>query len=74
MVGVEHHDDVGPGGRKLVLLRAEQLGDLAVGAVALDEMRKDRGMRHAKAADDLRHEVSTPAGLTSGGPRANISA
>ena len=55
MVGVEHHDDVRPGRRKLLLLRAEQLGDLAVRAVALDEMRKDRGVRHAEPGDDLRH-------------------
>ena len=26
MIGVEHHDDVGPGGGKLLLLRGEQLG------------------------------------------------
>ena len=30
MVGVEHHDEVGPRRGELVLLRAEQLGDLAV--------------------------------------------
>ena len=40
MVGVEHHDDVRPRRRKLLLLRAEQLGDLAIGAVALDENGK----------------------------------
>ena len=56
MIGVEHHDEVGPGRRKLLLLRAEQLGDLAIGAVALDEMRKDRGVRHAEPGDDLRHD------------------
>ena len=55
MIGVEHHDDVGPRRGKLFLLRAEQLGDLAVRAVALDEMRKDRGVRDAEPADDLRH-------------------
>ena len=56
MVGVEHHDDVRPRRGKLVLLRAEQLGDLAVRAVALDEHREHRGVRHAEPADNLRHE------------------
>jgi CheY-like chemotaxis protein len=55
MVGVEHHDDVGPRRGKLLLLHGEQLGGLAVRAVALDEMRKDRGVRDAEPADDLRH-------------------
>ena len=55
MVGIEHHDDVGPCRRELISLRAEQPGDLAIRAVALDEMRKDRGVRDAEPADDLRH-------------------
>ena len=53
MIGVEHHDDVGPGGGKLLLLRGEQLGDFAIGTVALDEEWKDRGVRHAEPGDDL---------------------
>src|SRR4051812_43198213 len=72
MVGVEHHDDVGPCCRELLLLRAEQLGDLAVRAVPLDEMRKDRGVRDAEPADDLRHLELRD--LTLFGPCANISA
>jgi hypothetical protein len=55
MVGVEHHDHVGPRRGKLGLLRAEQLGDLAVRAVALDEEREYRRVRYAETADDLSH-------------------
>jgi hypothetical protein len=56
MIGVEHHDHVGPHRGKRFLLRAEQLGDLAIRAVALDEKRKYRGMRHAETGNDLRHD------------------
>ena len=55
MIGVEHHDQIGPRRGELVLLRAEQFCDLAIGPVALDEMREDRGVRHAEPGDDLRH-------------------
>ena len=55
MISVEHHDQVRPRGGKLLLLRTEQLRDLAIGSVALDEMRENRGMRYAETSDDLRH-------------------
>ena len=59
MIGVEHHDQIGPRRGELLLLRAEQLCDLAIGAVALDEMREDRGVRHAETGDDLGHGLSS---------------
>ena len=55
MIGVEHHDDVRPDGGELLLLRREQLGGFAIGAVALDEERKDRGVRHAEPGNDSGH-------------------
>ena len=55
MIGIEHHDDVRARRRELIFLCAEQFGDLAIRSVALDEMRKDRGVRHAESADNLRH-------------------
>ena len=73
MVGVEHHDHVGPHGGKMFLLRREQLGGFAVGAVALDEERKHRGMRHAKSGDDICHLVELLAGFTSAQVLCNIS-
>ena len=59
MIGVEHHDHVRTRGGKVFLLRREQLGGFAVGAVALDEERKDRGMRHAKPGNDIGHLVNS---------------
>ena len=68
MIGVEHHDQVGPRRRQLVLLRGEQFCDLAIGSVALDEMRKDRSVRHAEAGDDLRHFFVPPLAYATGWP------
>ena len=55
MIGVEHHDEIGPRGGELLLLRAEQFRDFAIGSVAFDEMRKYRRVRHAEPGNDLRH-------------------
>ena len=59
MIGVEHHDDVGAGGGKLLFLRREQLGGFAIGAVALDEEREDRSVRHAETGDDAGHVTNS---------------
>ena len=55
VIGVEHHDDVGPRGGELFLLRREQLGGFALGTVALDEERKHRRVRHAEPGNDIGH-------------------
>ncbi len=55
MVGIEHHDDVGAHRGEMLLLRREQFRGFAIGAVALDEKRKDRRVRHAEPGDNLRH-------------------
>ena len=60
VISVEHQDQVGPRRRQLVLLRREQFCSLGIGPIALDEMRKDRSVRHAEAGDDLRHFFVPP--------------
>ena len=67
MVGVKHQDQVGPRRRQLILLRGEQFCSLAIRPVALDEMREDRGVRHAEPGDDLRHLLS-PFAYATGWP------
>ena len=57
MIGVEHHDHIGTHRREMLLLRREQLGGFAFGAVALDEEREYRGVRDAEPGDDICHFV-----------------
>ncbi len=63
MVGVEHHDDVRTRSGEMLLLRREQFRGFAIGPVALDEKWEDRGMRHSKPGDDIRHYVNSFASI-----------
>ena len=53
VVGIEHHDDVGPRRGELFLLRREQFGGFALRTVAFDEEGEHRRMRHPKPGNNM---------------------
>src|ERR1700733_12611963 len=59
VIGIEHHDDVRADGGELLLLRREQLCGFTLRAVALDEKRKYRRVRHPEPGKYIRH-LTTP--------------
>src|ERR1700689_4922372 len=59
VIGIEHHDDVRTHGGKLLLLGREQLRGFTLRAVALDEKRKYRRVRHPEPGNYIRH-LTTP--------------